>query len=148
MTIEVMRKALEALDEARQCPVWPGSLKDAAGIEPAIAALRAEIERLEAAPDAYAIPLAPPGVDDTLFRLAFAEDVPMPVDPRAYRLYAWPVAPAIPALTYQELKSVMYPHSFSDARWAYALAAERAGVQIKDTLQELADDARQIGLEY
>jgi hypothetical protein len=63
--------------------------------------------------------------------------------------------PAIPALTPNEVYAGLAAQDCFDlgefgagARWAYALAAERAGAQIKDPLQELADDARQIGLEY
>ena len=61
-----------------------------------------------------------------------------------------PIAPAIPALTANDIDRAAGTSDgfFAGARWAYALAAERAGVQIKDPLQELADDARQIGLEY
>lgn len=65
-------------------------------------------------------------------------------------------APAIPALTDEDVRTEVvrqhddegHVHFLNLAGWAYSLAAERAGVQIKDPLQELADDARQIGLEY
>lgn len=91
---------------------------------------------------------------------AIADGVRLAEDLRP--LYTAPIAPAIPALSEGDVVN-QYVGTFAaktssrlpsfdawehGARWAYALAAERAGVQIKYPLQELADDAGQIGLEY
>ncbi len=68
-------------------------------------------------------------------------------------------APAIPALTIEEVAEgapefadvpKYGPAYLAGAHWAYTLAAARTGARIikADPLQELADDARQIGLEY
>lgn len=131
-TIEVMRKALEALEHAE---------KDAADFQrintdqtgAAITALRAELELLE-------------GVEPVAWGMVNAEtglilDVICPEEhtrePGSYTvpLYTAPTAPAIPALTEEECEiRNRDPHTEWDAdmRWAYALAAERAGVQIKE----------------
>lgn len=69
---------------------------------------------------------------------------------------ATPAPATIPALTDEDVRTEVvrqhddegHVHFLNLAGWAYSIAAQRAGVQIKDTLQELADDAKQIGLEY
>ena len=177
-TIEVMRKALEALEYAE---------KDAADFQrintdqtgAAIAALRAEIERLEAAEPVAARPACldgkcPDRRECDVARACLHHTAPTPpakptaAEPVAevynpwrhtlencasgdnylshseyhelikelddlYRLRAAPPA-AIPALTDEECEiRNRDPHTEWDAdmRWAYALAAERAGVEIK-----------------
>lgn len=73
-------------------------------------------------------------------------------------IYTAPIAPSIPAPTHEQIdegwiqcggSGSAYDAWHDGARWAYDLAAKRAGARIikADTLQELADDARQIGLE-
>lgn len=135
-TIEVMRKALNALEnsvdlvQAEYTDNWRHGLPTRAaqldGLKrlaedhaSAIEALRAEIERMESTP----------------------------------------IAPSIPALTIEEVAEgapefadvpKYGPAYLAGAHWAYTLAAARCGARIikADPLQELADDARQIGLEY
>lgn len=133
-TIEVMRKALEALDE----PSYKTEKEVAA-----ITALRAEIARLEAAePVAWADPKSvtrlqrlPPGSVQITSISGSCEP------PWTQPIYTTPTPPAaIPALTDEELRAA-YRERCGDmepmltdiilARWAYALAAERAGVEIK-----------------
>lgn len=124
-TIETMRKALEALEHAE---------KDAADFQrintdqtgAAITALRAELELLEGVePVAWLHPSNASCV--TTDPTAYARGIP---------LYAAATPPvAIPALTEEECEiRNRDPHTEWDAdmRWAYALAAERAGVQIKE----------------
>ena len=146
-TINVMRQAIEALEyhTAQTRPVL--------GTEAAITALRAELERLDAVePVAWGVAYTSRKPTDLFF---YEDEARIEAEhcggtARVVPLYTAPIAPAIPALTCQDM-ALRCP-SWNDidgaARWAYALAAERAGVQIKDTLQELADDAKQIGLEY
>lgn len=172
---EVMRKALEALEnsldlvQAEYTDNWRHGLPTRAaqldGLKQlaedhasAIEALRAEIERLGAAPsltcqtfgDGVAVPCA-----ECNTVLVDSQEL------AELRARAAPIAPAIPALTIMgvagrlrlfEPAKLQNPESAEGfhfgARWAYALAAQRAGVQIKDPMQELADDSKQIGLEY
>lgn len=163
---EVMRKALEALELADRCMggssdpmLLPRTHRT---VELTIPALRAEIERLEAVePVAYRWQPSKFFADFVLTadagRAALAREFGLAVE----SLYTAPIAPAIPALTIMgaagrlrlfEPAKLQNPESAEGfhfgARWAYALAAQRAGVQIKDPMQELADDSKQIGLEY
>lgn len=167
---EVMRKALEALEnsldlvQAEYTDNWRHGLPTRAaqldGLKrlaedhaSAITALRAEIERLGAAP--------------SLTCQTFGEGVAVPcaecntvlVDSQELaelRAMAAPIAPSIPALSESDTDAGWDAAGGGDAyaawgvgaSWAYALAAQRAGVQIKDPMQELADDSKQIGLEY
>lgn len=96
-TIEVMRKALEAME-----------------------CLMAEIERLESNPIA-------PSTIPALTIEDVAESAPEFADVPKYG-----------------------PAYLAGAHWAYTLAAARTGARIikADPLQELADDSKQIGLEY
>lgn len=75
------------------------------------------------------------------------------------RLESGLIAPAIPALTIEDVAESAPefadvpkygPAYLAGAHWAYTLAAARTGARIikADPLQELADDAKQIGLEY
>ena len=123
-TTEVMRKALEALELADRCM---GGSSDPMllprthrTVELTIPALRAEIERLESNPIA-------PSTIPALTIDEVAEGAPEFADVPKYG-----------------------PAYLAGAHWAYTLAAARCGARIikADTLQELADDARQIGLEY
>lgn len=120
-TLEVMRKALEALEHAE---------KDAADFQrintdqtgAAITALRAELEGLE--------PVARPACVDGRCPDRRECDVA-----RACLHHTAPIAPAIPALTDDELVNGHLaanglPWDF--ARWGYALAAKRAGVRIEE----------------
>lgn len=143
-TIEVMRKALEALDCLMAEAEVVDSSRKAIYIDPdirkmldenrrsereVITALRAEIERLE-------------GVEPVAWGMVNAEtglilDVICPEEharePGSYTvpLYTAPIAPAIPALTPIEIELIGELPEKTVARWAYALAAERACVQIK-----------------
>ena len=154
---EVMRKALEAL-------VWEVGSEPSlyeAKTDDAITALRAEIERLEAVePVAYRWQPSKFFADFVLTadagRAALAREFGLAVE----SLYTAPIAPAtIPALTIEDVAESAPefadvpkygPAYLAGAHWAYTLAAARTGARIvkADTLQELADDARQIGLEY
>lgn len=170
---EVMRKALEALEnsldlvQAEYTDNWRHGLPTRAaqldGLKrlaedhaSAIEALRAEIERLGAAP--------------SLTCQTFGEGVAVPcaecntvlVDSQELaelRARAAPIAPAIPALTIEDVAESAPefadvpkygPAYLAGAYWAYTLAAARAGARIvkADAAQELADDSKQIGLEY
>lgn len=53
----VMQQALEALESALACPVWPSTLKKSAGVPEAITALRAALATPQAEP--VAIPQVP-----------------------------------------------------------------------------------------
>ena len=134
-TIEVMRKALEALEHAE---------KDAADFQrintdqtgAAITAIRAELERLEAAEPVAWMHEDGRVVGATTMQAAERDGGAMKSSLSGYKtpLYTAPIAPAIPALTPQDIVAEADDGAtFGDgAHWAYALAAERAGVQIKD----------------
>jgi len=165
-TIQVMRKALEALETIgeRFGPVRSDlifSKRDAIDkASAAITALRAELERLEAVePVAYRWQPSKFFADFVLTadagRAALAREFGLAVE----SLYTAPIAPAIPALTIEDVAESAPefadvpkygPAYLAGAHWAYTLAAARTGARIikADPLQELADDARQIGLEY
>lgn len=148
-TINVMRQAIEALEyhTAQTRPVL--------GTEAAITALRAELERLETVEPVACQACGGPAThnaeeDRTGLPGPYCNDCDPPT--------AAPIAPSIPALTAEDVRTELTrqydedggAHFLKLADWAYALAAERAGARIikADTMQELADDAKQIGLEY
>lgn len=152
-TIEVMRKALEALEHAE---------KDAADFQrintdqtgTAITALRAELERLEAV-EPYIWYDDSSG--ETYTAKAIADGVRLASE--LWPLYPVPIAPAIPAMTIEDVCESAPefadvpkygPAYLAGALWAYTLAAARTGARIvkADALQELADNAKQLGLEY
>ncbi|MEN9492637.1 MAG: hypothetical protein RJA63_3086 [Pseudomonadota bacterium] len=168
--IEVMRKALEAMEHP-QAGLVPHQGEWRSRTSLAIDALRAELERLEAVePVAWIDPMALDRIKSLEPGSVIMTSISGTCErPWVRPIYTAPVAPAIPALTDEEVEAGSKPyiqslgggHWYSGedgikddsdleafASWAYAQAAERAGVQIKDTLQELADDAKQIGLEY
>jgi len=139
-TIEVMRKALEALESpagAQACSMCIEGPEDEYCCRSeqwrAVFALRAEIARLEAAePVAWGMVNAETGlILDVICPEEHARE------PGSYTipLYAAPTPPAaIPALTDEETLTAgdWFGADVVDmARWAYALAAERAGVSIK-----------------
>lgn len=165
-TIEVMRKALEALTCSGE-PDDPGhrcghcdDYVDRNG--PVRAALRAELERLETVePVAWGVTYHASWEPTDLF---FSEDEARIEaencgwTARVVPLYPAPIAPSIPALTIEDVAASAPefadvpkygPAYLAGAHWAYTLAAARCGARIikADPLQELADDARQIGLE-
>lgn len=160
-TLEVMRKALEALRDTLEflnhhSKYWNTGTEHPALVaergRDTITALRAEIERLEAAEPVSGWKLVP--VEPTLEMLVAAgreDDAAFaggsthgarPEDLWAAMLDAAPSPPAaIPALTMDELERQVPPQLYTDddrgafmsgARWAYALAAERAGARIKE----------------
>lgn len=164
--IDVMRKALEALDSCTPGDYSTGHVigpsYDEKAVGEAIIALRAELERLEAVE-----PVAFMWQHDETGRVGFIDpwqrqngfEANNPRCKVVHALYTAPIAPAIPALTIEEVAAgapefadvpKYGPAYLAGAHWAYTLAAARTGARIikADTLQELADDARQIGLEY
>jgi hypothetical protein len=170
-TIGVMRKALEALEHAE---------KDAADFQrintdqtgAAITALRAELERLEAAEPATArpacvdgrcpdrrecdvaraclhhtAPIAPAAAGPVAwmytsrfagydrFVTRFQSDLDTYKADKVWPLYTTPTPPAtIPALTPEDIVAEADDGAtFGEgARWAYALAAERAGSRVEE----------------
>lgn len=168
-TIEVMRKALEALEnsvdlvQAEYTDNWrhgrPTRAAQLDGLKrlaedhaSAITALRAELERMEAVEPVAWGRVFEGEVCDIICPSEHARE------PGSYTvpLYTAPIAPSIPALSESDTDAGWDAAGGGDAyaawgvgaSWAYALAAQRAGVQIKDPMQELADDSKQIGLEY
>ena len=138
-TIEVMRKALAALEP--RC----GTNADERQPDGAITALRAELERLEAVePACNPHPKAPHGFNRNASHSAGRSVCDCESwDPYEEGYQAGllaglahdsaPIAPAIPALTGEDMQGhPMITEARALAAWAYALAAERAGVQIKE----------------
>lgn len=169
-TIQVMRKALEALEHP-QAGLVPHQGEWRSRTSLAIDALRAELERLEAVePACNPHPKAPHGFNRNASHSAGRSVCDCESwDPYEEGYQAGllaglahdsaPIAPAIPALTIDEVAEgapgfsnvpKYGPAYLAGAHWAYTLAAARTGARIikADTLQELADDAKQIGLEY
>lgn len=175
--LDTLRKALEALEWCVEQGGGPTCEHESGGAvcfckeNAAITALRAEIERLEAAEPVAARPACVDGrcpdrrecdvARACLHHTAPAK--PTAAEPVAYMwqhdetgrigfidpwqlqngfeannprckivcpLTAAPIAPSIPALTEAEVRA-MWGTQGHAANWAYALAAERAGVQIK-----------------
>ena len=159
-TIEVMRKALEALEHPHAGLVpHQGEWRSRQSL--AIDALRAELERLEAVdPVAWIDPMALDRIKSLEPGSVIMTSISGTCErPWVRPIYTAPIAPAIPALTIEDVAASApefadvpkYGSAYlAGAHWAYTLAAARTGARIikADPLQELADDARQIGLEY
>ena len=141
-TIEVMRKALEALEQPNAGLVpHEGEWRSIQSV--AIDALRAEIARLEAAePVAWMYTSRFAGYDRFVTR--FQSDLDTYKADKVWPLYTAPIAPSIPALTDDEAaaafvaafaaKTAARLPSFdvwaNGARWAYDLAAKRAQAMV------------------
>lgn len=140
-TIEVMRKALEALKHSRSVLNHRDLALECVPVNAAITALRAEIERLEAVePAAWRIFDGEGGYD---FRDELPSEESREWSARYGRkwepLYTAPIAPAIPAPTHEQIdegwiqcggSGSAYDAWHDGARWAYDLAAKRAQAMV------------------
>jgi len=142
-TIEVMRKALEALKHSRSVLNHRDLALECVPVNAAITALRAEIERLEAVePVVWGVTYHASGEPTDLF---FSEDEARIEaencgwTARVVPLYTAPIAPAIPAPTHEQIdegwiqcggSGSAYDAWHDGARWAYDLAAKRAHARV------------------